>query len=122
MSFNLGRIGEDIACSYLIHKGYFVIERNFRSKYGEIDIICRHKRTIIFIEVKTRSDIQSGYPYEAVDQAKQAKIVKAAFCYLNKYSIPYTDIRVDVISIVTQENFHAQYSLSHYQNILSIDD
>src|SRR5665648_1233285 len=71
---NLGEKGELLAKCYLEKKGYSILEQNFRTRYGEIDIIAKFQEEIVFFEVKTRSDTDHGLPCEAVNKAKQRKI------------------------------------------------
>jgi len=77
-----GRIGEDLAASFLIKEGYKVLERNFRCAIGEIDIVALDKGTLTFVEVKTRSSGKFGLPEEAVTRRKQHQISKAAQFYI----------------------------------------
>lgn len=104
----IGRLGEDIAEKYLIEHGAVILDRNFYFKGGEIDIICKdfrfNEEYLCFVEVKNRRDISQGYPEEAVDLAKQRKIIKGAKTYLNYKKISYnTPICFDVISILPTE-------------------
>ncbi|MDH3998317.1 MAG: YraN family protein [Desulfuromonadales bacterium] len=80
----LGRRGEEAAARYLKKQGMKLIERNMRTPVGEIDLIMRHKRCIVFIEVKTRSSQDYGAPAEAVGARKQRQIIRAATWYLNE--------------------------------------
>lgn len=103
----LGKSGEDLAARYLIQKNYQIIERNFRSKLGEIDIIARQGKTLIFCEVKTRLSSSYGHPFEAVTTNKQNKIRKVAELYLVKAKNTlhnYDSIRFDVISVTAAVN------------------
>ncbi len=96
----LGNYGEEYACRYLQDKGYKILERNFRNKLGEIDLIAQDAQTICFIEVKTRKSLHCGQPYESVHPYKQRKMAKVALSYL-KYRYRTVEIlsRFDVISI-----------------------
>lgn len=98
----LGKSGEDLAVRYLRKKNYRIIERNFRSKIGEIDIIARHSRTLIFCEVKTRLNKAFGQPFEAVTPHKQRKIRKVADMYMAVAVDPkeFDSVRFDVISVL----------------------
>ncbi|MGI6066594.1 MAG: YraN family protein [Bacillota bacterium] len=78
----LGKLGEDIAAQELLRRGYRVIKRNYRSRLGEIDIIAEQQETLVFVEVKAKTDISFGLPQENVGRRKQAKIRKVAQCYL----------------------------------------
>ena len=100
-----GNIGEDIAESFLISAGYKVIERNYNSKQGEIDIIAVSNDILVFIEVKTRSSTLFGLPEEAVTAKKQQHISKTAKYYLTK-SKKYNNFcyRADIISILLSKD------------------
>ena len=73
-----GKLGEDAACKYLKKQNYQILERNYRKRYGEIDIIAQKSNKLIFAEVKTRSGERYGTPSEAVTFSKQQKIIKTA--------------------------------------------
>ena len=77
-----GAKAEAIACWFLKQQGYDVLEQNFYTKVGEIDIIAKEDQTLVFVEVKYRKDDKKGYPAQAVDQRKQQKIRKSAMIYL----------------------------------------
>jgi len=81
---NLGKIGEDLALDFLKSHSFFVLEKNFHSKFGEIDIIAEKKHCLYFVEVKTRSNLNHGAPYEAVNKRKIYHIKKASQYYLLK--------------------------------------
>ena len=90
---------EERAAEYLIAQNYQILERNYRIRSGEIDIIARDGTVLVFIEVKYRKNDESGNPLEAVDIRKQRKIIKVARYYL--YQKKYGDVpcRFDVIGI-----------------------
>lgn len=94
-----GKRGEDIAVEYIESRNGEVIERNYWSKYGEIDIIAEIDDEIVFIEVKSRNNINFGYPAEAVNIEKQRRIINTAKCYLAERNIIEKDIRFDVIEV-----------------------
>lgn len=96
---------ENIAAVFLENKmGYHILSRNYRKKFGEIDIIAKDNEYIVFIEVKYRKDTQFGYPEEAVNHKKQQKIIYIANEYLKNYNIN-TDIpiRFDIVSILSNK-------------------
>ena len=97
---SLGRLGEDYTCEYLQTKGYKILERNFRNKLGEIDLIAQDGKTICFIEIKTRRSQRYGAPFEAVHSTKQLRMVRLALSYL-KYRFRTIEVlsRFDVVSI-----------------------
>jgi putative endonuclease len=94
----LGKQGEAIALDFLRNKGFSIIRKNYRTVFGEIDIIAKDKGVIVFVEVKTRTDNAFGHPFEAVDQRKREKIRKVALSFL-KTQKNEAPSRFDVISI-----------------------
>ncbi|WP_339136850.1 MAG: YraN family protein [Candidatus Electrothrix sp. GW3-4] len=91
-----GRSGEDLAAQYLEQQGYTILERNYRLRIGEVDIIARDGEDLVFIEVKTRRTKRFGSPFEAVDIRKQQQIVKIASAYVHGREIP---VRFDVVAV-----------------------
>lgn len=98
-----GKRGEELAVSLLRKKGYKVIERNFRTRTGEIDIIAKHKGRIVFVEVKTRKSGRYGDPKFAVTAQKRRKISMVALEYLKKYHTMQTPARFDVVTIQSEK-------------------
>jgi putative endonuclease len=96
----LGRIGEDLACDALRKKGYEIIDRGYRLFRGELDIIARDGRTLVFVEVKTRADESFGRPEEAVTPAKQRQVRRIARGYLLEHPCGEAGCRFDVISVL----------------------
>ena len=100
----LGDWGEDSACRYLKDRGWTLIERNFRCRFGEIDIIASKQGILAFIEVKTRSGCAFGYPCEAVDGRKQVKIRAAASVFLKmRRELSSLQPRLVVIEIISRD-------------------
>jgi len=97
---SLGKHGEDLAVTYLKKNRYTIIQRNYRQKSGEIDIIARNGDTLIFVEVKTRKSLHFGHPFEAVTQKKQAQISRTALDYMTRNKLTEATVRFDVISIM----------------------
>jgi len=97
---NLGQSGEDIAADFLSKKGYAILLRNYRCRYGEIDIIARKDEVLVFIEVKTRTDETFGSPAAAVTFRKQRQISKTAQYYLAERNLFDASARFDVVSII----------------------
>lgn len=95
----LGLKGEEIACMALKREGYRIIEKNFRCRQGEIDIIAEDDKTLCFIEVKARSSQNFGPPEESVTKWKQKKLYAVAFVYLGKMKIKPQDMRFDIVSV-----------------------
>lgn len=112
---DLGNNGEWMACKYLIQNGYKIVKRNFYCKLGEIDIIAKEKNEIIFVEVKTRTNIEYGRPAEAVDYRKKNHIYKTACYYLLKNNLYNMPVRFDVIEILLKKGV---FEISHIKQII----
>lgn len=108
-----GLLGENIACHYLEKNYYNILCRNFRNQSGEIDIIAQDRNTLVFIEVKSRTNFSYGRASEAVTNIKKQHILKTAyyFLYLNPHLNRFA-IRFDVIEVY----FHSNYHLHHLKN------
>lgn len=98
-----GDSGEIQASNFLKSKGYVILQTNFKTKFGEIDIIALHKNVIVFVEVKKRSTCAFGRPCEAVDYRKQQTIRRVAEVYLMMKNKTLNDVRFDVIEILGDE-------------------
>ncbi len=95
----LGLSGEDQAAAYLEKQGLAVIERHFQTRWGEIDLICRHRDNWIFVEVKARTRAARPSALDAVNTTKRKKLVNAALMYMKKHRLEGENMRFDVISI-----------------------
>jgi putative endonuclease len=95
----LGKTGERLACRFLMRKGYEIIERNFKTPLGEIDLIAKKGCLLIFIEVKTRATDFFGPPYLAVTKRKIVHIVKSARYFLKTKKALMSPWRIDVVSV-----------------------
>jgi len=95
----LGKIGEDIAVKFLKRKGYRILHRNWRCVFGEIDIVAEEKKFLVFAEIKTRSSLDFGPGYLAVNSSKQTKLIKLAYAFLKRYAITDRPCRIDIVSI-----------------------
>ena len=102
----LGDKGEDLAAATLKKQGYKIIERNYVTPLGEVDLIAKHKGVFVFLEVKTRKSTRFGSPPEAVHPAKQAKLRRLADYYLKKNRLGEVPVRFDVVSIVIEQVGH----------------
>ncbi len=121
-----GDKGENLACEYLVENGYKIIGRNYRIKFGEIDIICRKKlwtfdRTVHFVEVKTLRQAQGGafFPEQRVDWKKQQKVKRLAEIWLSKHKYPQ-DIpyQIDVIA-VSGDPSSGSGQVDFFENVVS---
>ena len=111
----IGRLGEKIALDFLKAKGYRVMSRNFRTPFGELDIIARRGEATVFIEVKTRSTSSLGPGFLSVTRIKQAHLIKNALCYLKRHGRVNTDWRIDVISVKLNEGLKLE-KIEHIEN------
>jgi putative endonuclease len=126
---SLGRWGENLAAEYLANQGYTIIERNFRTPYGELDLVARQiiadqsidiasgfAVVTVFVEVKTRSSLTYGLPEESVTPRKQAHLLNAANSYIQAHPELGGDWRIDVIAI--QRYPDKQPEITHFENVL----
>ncbi len=97
-----GDFGEEIAVNYLLSKGARILEKNYRLKIGEIDIIAKMGREVIFVEVKSRSNIKFGYPCESVSYKKEKNNWNCKLLYY-KNNLNNTPVRFDVIEVYLLE-------------------
>jgi len=95
-----GGRGEDIAARLLKKRGYRILERNYRCRYGEIDLVARDGRTIAFVEVKTRRNCDFGAPADAVGPKKRLNMARASSNYLVERGLTDHPARFDVVSIL----------------------
>ncbi len=115
-SFNKekGKLGEDIACKFLIENGYEILERNKNfSGVCEIDIIAKQKKTLIIVEVKTRKNRNFGSPFEAITKSKYNHLKQGLFLYLQTCKIKYDNYRIDAIGVTLEP----KTDVKHLQNI-----
>ena len=112
----LGQKGEQIAAGYLVEQGHSIMETNFYSPYGEIDVISQYGNRYHIVEVKTRSSQSLGFPEEAVDRTKMVHLAESALHYFQEeeLDVPW---QIDVISIEMQNN---QPKITVFENV-SID-
>lgn len=117
---SLGRWGESLAAEYLEKQGYSILSRNYRTPYGEIDLIAEiaHPQTIVFIEVKTRRTRDFGMPEDSVNSRKQNHLLSAVEHYLQQHPEFNGATRVDVIAI---QRYQADQPpvITHFENAFS---
>lgn len=107
-----GDCGEDLACKYLEKNGYEILERNKHySRFCEIDIIAKHKNTVVFVEVKTRKTNAYGTPMEAITRTKYENIRKGVQYYVSENKVK--DYRIDVVGITLKP----ELTIKHLKNV-----
>jgi len=115
-----GELGEEVAANFLIARGYRILERNFRCKGGEVDIIARDPgdRSLVFIEVKSRRGLSYGVPQLAVTPFKQRQISKAALTWLGINRLHDQNARFDVIAILLHTD--GMHAVDHIKNAFDL--
>lgn len=99
-----GQCYEEKAAAFLRQQGYEILDRNYRDRYGEVDIVAREGQYLVFVEVKYRKDMRNGYPEEAVSARKQGRIRHTAAWYLHRHGYgDQTPCRFDVVSVMGEE-------------------
>jgi putative endonuclease len=99
-----GKSGEDTAAAALKKLGYRILERNYRTFFGEADIIAEEKGDLVFIEVKNRLSSSFGSPLASVDSRKQARLAKIALSYIKMKNLGRRNIRFDVFALKGDEH------------------
>ena len=95
----LGRTGERLAAEALISNGYSILERNFRCRLGEIDLVAEEEQDLVFVEVKARRGIASGLPEDALTIRKRRKLIEVASYYLDLHACSDRSWRIDVVAV-----------------------
>jgi putative endonuclease len=118
----LGERGEKFAARYLRRHGYKILVRRFKSRAGEIDIVCRQKDWLVFIEVKTRKSDQYGAPSEAVTREKQKHMSKVALEYLRLLNNPQIHWRFDIVEVIMQDGARKPEDIRLIQNAFDLSE
>jgi putative endonuclease len=117
----LGKRGENLACQFLRKNGYKILYRNFRGRTGgEIDVVCRDRDTLVFVEVKTRTGEDFGRPFEAIDRAQRKRISRGGLAWLRLLDDPDILFRFDVVEVIIAEG--AEPRLELIQNAFSLPE
>ena len=114
----IGKQGEDLAAQYLQKQGLELLQRNFRTKGGEIDLIARDGNVLVFIEVKTSRSSHFHPPETWVDERKQSQIIRVAEAYLQKYVDTEQDCRFDIIAVSMAPH---SYNVRHIKNAFWVE-
>jgi len=100
----LGKRGENLACQFLRKNGYKILYRNFRGRTGgEIDVVCRERDTLVFVEVKTRTGEDFGRPFEAINRDQRKRISRGGLAWLRLLDDPDILFRFDVVEVIIAE-------------------
>jgi putative endonuclease len=115
---DVGARGEKLAADYLKKRGYKIIQRNFRCREGEIDIIAQKGECLVFVEVRTKKNTAFGTPEESVTLSKREKLISLADAYLQAYDKPPQSWRIDVVAVELGPN-NKVLRLEHIENAVS---
>ena len=118
---DIGKIGEEEASKFLGKKGCKVIERNLRNRFGEIDLIAKDGKTVVFVEVKTRTNLSFGLPKDAVDFKKKRHMIAASLDYLSKNPhLMECPARFDCIGVEFLEG--GKFRIEHIENAFEVEE
>lgn len=115
----VGITGEDKASTFLKRRGYHILERNYRSPFGELDIIASKGKCLVFCEVKTRSSGEMDMAFAAVDGNRRGRMARAASHYLNTRGDPRKDCRFDVIALLKNG---AEWKIEHVKDAFEVGE
>lgn len=107
----LGSAGEDVAERYLTRRGMVLLDRNWRCRAGEIDLVLRDGETVVICEVKTRRTTTFGQPVEAITRAKLARLRRLAGCWLEEHPTPSAGVRLDIVGLLLGPD--GRYAVDH---------
>ncbi len=111
----LGREGEDLAAKHLQRLGYRIVGRRERVLRGDIDIVALDGRTVVFVEVRSRSDTRHGHPAETVGPVKQRRISELANAYIRRHRLQDCQVRIDVVTVLFGVGGEAPI-IEHFEN------
>ncbi len=111
----LGRRGENAAARHLQRLGYVIVARGQRDSIGELDLVAVDRRTVVFVEVKTRTTQDAGHPADAVDDAKQQRLTRLALSYMRRHDLLECRARFDVVA-VTWGDASRRPLIEHFRN------
>ena len=118
----LGERGEKFAARYLRRHGYRILVRRFKTRAGEIDIVCRHGEWLVFVEVKTRKNDDYGTPSEAVTKEKQNHMSRTALDYLRLLNHPRIRFRFDIVEVILQDGVRKPADIRLIQNAFDLSE
>ena len=114
-----GSRGEEEAARFLTRSGYAILDKNIRTRAGEIDLVAKEGKTLVFVEVKTRRDAEGDPPQAAVNTRKQNRLGKLALGYLKLKRLRQTPCRFDVVSVIFNDEGGVK-AIRHIPNAFSV--
>jgi len=118
----LGERGEKFAARYLRRHGYKILIRRFKGRGGQIDLVCRHKDWLVFVEVKTRKGEEYGAPSESVKREKQTHASKTALDYLRLLDHPQVRWRFDIVEVILPDGARRPADIRLIQNAFDLSE
>jgi putative endonuclease len=119
---SLGERGERVAARHLRQQGYKILTRRFKSRAGEIDIVCRRGDWLVFVEVKTRKGDEYGAPSEAVNREKQRRMSKVALDYLRLLGHPPIHWRFDIVEVIWPDGAERPAAIRRIENAFDLSE
>jgi putative endonuclease len=117
---SLGKFGECLAVEYLLDRGYTVLKQNWRSPYGELDIVAMKDNRVIFVEVKTRTSLSFGWPEEAITPQKQEHLWNCGEAFLDAFPEYAAHAwQIDVLAILIESQVNRKFQIKHYENAVT---
>jgi putative endonuclease len=114
-----GSKGEEAAAGFLARSGFEILDKNVRTRAGEIDLVAKEGKTLVFVEVKTRRDLEGDPPQAAVQTRKQNRLAKLALGYLKLKRLRQTPCRFDVVSVIYNDEGGVK-AIRHIPNAFSV--
>lgn len=111
----LGRQGEQLAAQYLEQAGFRILDRNYRSAEGEIDIVAADRRVLVACEVKTRSGVRYGTPIEAVTYQKLSRLRRLAVHWVITHGVIFDELRVDIVGVLRSPS--GDFTIEHVRGV-----
>lgn len=119
-TLGFGKRCEQVAADFLRSKGYRIVQRNYRTPRGELDLIALDGEMLVFVEVKARSGLGFGGPHGAVDRKKRQHMIQASLFYISREKLHDRSCRFDVVLI--QQSGDRPAKIDHIQNAVEVDD
>lgn len=115
-NIELGRRGERIAADFLTIAGHRVVDRNWRSRKGELDIVTFDRDYVVAVEVKTRTSLAFGHPLEAIDRRKLHRLYRLAWEWCTAHGVSHTRVRIDAVAVIVWRD-GARPTIEHVQGV-----
>lgn len=112
----IGNLGEKIAAEFLSHKGFELLDQNYHTRYGELDLVTSTSDNIVFVEVKTRTSVSFGSPESSITEAKLERIQNAALLWLQEHPESGDDWRIDVVAVTMDRRKNVK-EIQHFINV-----